>query len=344
MKASPNLDVLRSIAVLLVVASHIGMNVGWGGPGFDIEAMGRVGVAVFFVHTSLVLMQSLRRTGPAALPFYVRRVFRIYPLAIAMVFLVALGNWLGGVPLTGWGLVSNILLIQNLSGHESIMAPMWSLPYEVQMYLVLPALFVFARARGPSGIASLLAGSIAVLCALLVLGIPATLVQYVPCFLSGVLAFTLPRRPILHPALPFAVVAVAAIVAPAAIASGVQEVPVLWMLCFVLGLMIPHCREVQFRPLCRAGALVAKYSFGIYLTHTFAVRAGFRLMPGVPIWLEWVIFAFVLWAWARVAYRWIEAPGIALGVRLAQNVRKKSPARAPLPAPAAAATHSRRGS
>jgi peptidoglycan/LPS O-acetylase OafA/YrhL len=321
MKASPNLDVLRAIAVLLVVASHIGFNLGWGGSSYDIEAVGRVGVAIFFVHTSLVLMQSLQRTGAAPLSFYVRRAFRIYPLAVVMVLLVAVGNWLGGIPFTGWGIVSNLLLVQNLTGHESILAPMWSLPYEVQMYLVLPALFLLARSHGARGVGMLLVGSIATVQVLWDFGVPATLVLYVPCFVCGVLAFAIPRRPILHPALLFAVVATAAIVAPAAIASGIQEVPVLWALCVVMGVTIPHCREIEFQPLARAGAFVAKYSYGIYLTHLFAIRAGFRLAPGIPAWLEWVIFVAVLAAFVRVAYRWIEAPGIALGVRLAVRLR-----------------------
>ena len=46
--ASPKLDFLRSCAVLIVVASHL-----W----FEVEAMGRfgrLGVLLFFFHTSLV--------------------------------------------------------------------------------------------------------------------------------------------------------------------------------------------------------------------------------------------------------------------------------------------------
>ena len=77
-----NLDLLRSLAVLLVFADHLCMCLhiehfhGW-----DLPSMGIAGVFMFFVHTSLVLMWSLERK-PHTLDFYIRRVFRIYPLAV----------------------------------------------------------------------------------------------------------------------------------------------------------------------------------------------------------------------------------------------------------------------
>ena len=71
----PNLDFLRALAVLLVLTAHIA--------GYTIRtnpvsfAMGQLGVMLFFVHTSLVLMQSLERQqldGAALLrAFYLQR-------------------------------------------------------------------------------------------------------------------------------------------------------------------------------------------------------------------------------------------------------------------------------
>jgi hypothetical protein len=37
--------------------------------------------------------------------------------------------------------------------------------------------------------------------------------------------------------------------------------------------------------------------------------------------VQLLIFAAIACAWARVGYKWIEAPGIALGVRLAWRLR-----------------------
>src|SRR5665213_2328994 len=60
---SSNLDLLRSIAVLLVLLNHV-LSI------FQVDAgigtlpwmLGRVGVLMFFVHTSFVLMLSLERS------------------------------------------------------------------------------------------------------------------------------------------------------------------------------------------------------------------------------------------------------------------------------------------
>jgi peptidoglycan/LPS O-acetylase OafA/YrhL len=90
-KDSPNLDLLRAMAVCFwLSAATLRVAI-----GYDVEAIGRIGVALFFTHTALVLMLSLER-APAAVPFFIRRFFRIYPLAMFVVLILALGHWLGG--------------------------------------------------------------------------------------------------------------------------------------------------------------------------------------------------------------------------------------------------------
>jgi peptidoglycan/LPS O-acetylase OafA/YrhL len=320
MKDSPNLDLLRSIAVLLVVASHLALGLGWADPRWDIEALGRVGVAVFFVHTCLVLMLSLERNGAEAVPFFVRRFFRIYPLAVCMVLFVAL---MRGASVSGGEVLSNLLLVQNVTGHKSILAPLWSLPYEVQMYLVLPLVFLLARRAGAKGIAALLVGGALLVCALLALGLPYRAVQYVPCFLPGVLAYTLGIRGRLHPGwLVALVLSVAAVIAPLE-AAGLPELPILWALCLALGLLIPFCRPITSATLARVSRLVATYSYAIYLTHLLAIQIAFHIVPGLPSVVRWAVFAAVLALLARIAYRWIEAPCMGLGARLAAAYRAR---------------------
>ena len=117
---------------------------------------------IFFVHTSLVLLLSLKRQmgmPRLELRFYIQRVFRIYPLSILCV-LVSLWfqiAWPDPIfsPRSGVSIAANLLLVQNfLREPLSISAPLWSLPFEVQMYAVLRAIFLLLRRRGMSGAVS----------------------------------------------------------------------------------------------------------------------------------------------------------------------------------------------
>ena len=60
------------------------------------------------------------------------------------------------IPSTGWDfpvfmpvsyptLISNLALTTNLTLSPLVLDPLWSLPWEVQMYAVLPALYLFFR-------------------------------------------------------------------------------------------------------------------------------------------------------------------------------------------------------
>src|SRR5258708_39971052 len=90
---SPNLDLLRTVAVLCVFVSHL-LDV-FGIRSFG--SLGRGGVIIFFVHTSFVLMGSLERLqqdggGKWQLGrgVWCRRFFRIFPLSILFVVLIGM--------------------------------------------------------------------------------------------------------------------------------------------------------------------------------------------------------------------------------------------------------------
>ena len=155
---SANLDLLRGSAVLMVLFDHLCrhfyLDHAWGIAVVDI---GMFGVLLFFVHTSLVLMNSMQRSGLSGIEllkrFYTRRFFRVYPLSVfAVLAAVALHLHADGRGLA-FGLrprplevASNLLLTQNLTYSDSIIGPLWSLPIEVQMYIVLPFLFLWKSA------------------------------------------------------------------------------------------------------------------------------------------------------------------------------------------------------
>lgn len=132
------------------------------------QALGIFGVLLFFVQTSLVLMFSMERqiqkTGLKHfyMTFLVRQIFRIYPLSIFVVLSMRILVEFTPLamqdtdPLTqhmsARETLSNLLLIQNITHSPNSTGPLWSLPLEMQMYLLLPFLFLNSRKLGPRGI------------------------------------------------------------------------------------------------------------------------------------------------------------------------------------------------
>ena len=154
-----NLDILRAVAVSAVLVAHTLKAQGIELPWYLGEKLGGLGVLFFFVHTSLVLLSSLERQGTEVphwiRAFYVRRAFRIYPLAIATVIAAVFFRMPEhvGIPSvastvsSARTVLANVSLSQNLTGDPNTLGVLWSLPVEVQMYLFLPACFLVARRR-----------------------------------------------------------------------------------------------------------------------------------------------------------------------------------------------------
>jgi len=335
---STNLDLLRSSAVAFVVVSHLPLqSLGFAVPaGYQMGALGLEGVLIFFVHTSLVLMLSLERQreqwGARRMVsvFLIRRIFRIYPLSICAV-LVAQALWMLGIGAGFEGhlkwLAWDVLLVQNITATVSRPAPLWSLPFEMQMYFFLPALFLIVRSfrRAPIAIFGLWLVSMMCTFALYRLGWRYDLTKYVPCFLPGILAYALSRRAL--PSVPaivlFAFVGLLAVVYPVLVAHGIRENLLGPFACLALGLLVPMCNEVSSPALARIGKVVAKYSYGVYLTHAWAIDIAFEYRGQTPLALRLGIFALALCLFAFAAYHLIEAPGLRLGKRLVGSMRAR---------------------
>lgn len=324
-----NLDGLRAIAVLLVVVSHLLLQLTDGGEPvlYSFRTMGRVGVAIFFVHTTLVLMASLERHGAAAFPFYIRRFFRIYPLSAVIVLFFSLLQFAAHLPIDTAKLLSNLFLVQNITGHASFPRPLWSLPYEVQMYLVLPVLYRLTRTQRPL----MCAGLVYIWSILMAFMLPSDLlasklVLYVPCFLPGVLAFVLCRhaQAKTSPVFLFALIVIGgALGIPMLVAAGIPEMPLLWGLCITIGLTIPVSRQLKNGLFASSSHLIAKYSYGIYVTHVLALGAIDGLVPGPAI-VQWAAMLILLPGLAYICYHGIEKHGVVLGARLATRLAERS--------------------
>jgi peptidoglycan/LPS O-acetylase OafA/YrhL len=335
---SANLDLLRAVAVLLVLAQHLCKRLYIERfAGMPTSSWGLFGVLLFFVHTCLVLMYSMERRPLAGWPlfrnFAIRRLFRIYPLSVLAV-VVALSlhldsdiNGIHGLsrgPFPGIvSVASNLLLVQNLAQVKSIVNVLWSLPFELQMYALLPLFFLWIHKSG-NRTKKLLWPLLAVWVASVAAAVAQphihalsrlSILAFIPNFLPGVIAYSLPHRPRISSFLwPLFIVSLVA-------AFAVRPNPSTgWTLCLLLGLAIPLFREIQMHWLRWFSSRIATYSYGIYLSHQFCLWVIFGPLASHPPALRICVLVGMLVAAPILLYHGIEKPMIEIGVRLAGRV------------------------
>ena len=156
-KYRPDIDGLRAIAVLAVVAFHAFPN--WIKGGF-------IGVDVFFVISgyliSTIIFENLDRGTFSFSEFYIRRIKRIFPALIFVLTTCFVFGWfiliadeyrqLGKHIAAGAGFISNIIF-WNEAGYFDNAADtkpllhLWSLGIEEQFYIVWPLLLWFSWKR-----------------------------------------------------------------------------------------------------------------------------------------------------------------------------------------------------
>jgi peptidoglycan/LPS O-acetylase OafA/YrhL len=351
-----NLDFIRALAVLAVVSAHLSLFLGNLHLGFfEISLLGRLGVAVFFVHSGIVNLLSLERQagkqGEAFLfrTFMIRRCFRIYPLSVAVVSVIYLlqipvahiekwGCTLGNHPHAE--LIPSLLLVQNFVQFDQILDPLWSLPFELQTYCFFPWIYRALRRFNSAGILLFVWAVLVTVDHVVapriakhgklgqIIAIPDMLYFFL-WFLAGVIAYkqmqTSERR------LPFwTLPALLAFLSLACLLSYDRNKFIFIALC--LGLALPHIQDCKILGLNRVCAWVAKYSFGIYLLHAPAIWLGFVRMRHIPWAAQAGIFLLTAFGGSYVLYHAIEHPMIVRGNKLAAVFsRKNIPARiAPL--------------
>ncbi|MEL7273258.1 MAG: acyltransferase family protein [Pseudomonadota bacterium] len=154
----PEIDGLRSIAVMSVVLYHA---------GYALFGGGFVGVDVFFVISgyliTALIMREVRETGGFRFKrFYLRRVRRLFPALLCTASVSAVLGFLffstgamvdfGASALAAVASVSNLYFWAEADyfAADAITKPLlhtWSLSVEEQFYFIWPALTVFALAK-----------------------------------------------------------------------------------------------------------------------------------------------------------------------------------------------------
>ena len=188
------------------------------------------------------------------------------------------------------------------------------------MYLVLPVVFFFARKEQAVWPLLIIWFLIARFC---VVTSPnantVNLATVVPMFLPGIMAYVgfkthRPRIPAwLLPVL-LAVTIASAMHKPTNRKG--------WYVALVLGLALPFFHQLTLPWLVRASHEIAKYSYGIYLSHPFALVLGMYLLHQKPFAVQLGVELLTIVVVSVTSYHLLEEPLIQLGKRVAARAER----------------------
>jgi peptidoglycan/LPS O-acetylase OafA/YrhL len=181
------------------------------------------------------------------------------------------------------------------------------------MYLALPFIYLLLK-RFPSTVVVL------VLWFAFFAAVPsAPLLSCFPCFMAGVLAYQLAKErvfrlpSILWPAAILGVTALGFVLTLTVFPDYRAD----YVVCMLLGLVIPNVLELRESWITRACRSVAKYSYGIYLCHDPVIWFAFVRLKSFPVAVQWTALVALMILLPVLAYRLLEAPLIETGRRLA---------------------------
>jgi peptidoglycan/LPS O-acetylase OafA/YrhL len=336
----PNFDVLRAVAVSCVLGRHIVSEFG-DHPNaiFQPQALGIFGVLLFFIHTSFVLMGSLERQVEGSpktsvyWPFILRRIFRIYPLAITVIFLEWFvlpwqGSHVAQLAASGQRTVpvlfENFGLVQNLTGAPFVNGTLWTLPLELQMYLVLPAFFFISRLRNSFYLWACWLIALPVAFGVVRLGHPGPLnmLAYSPCFISGAICYQQFKKPATWPPALLGCVLAGSIVLYMALYYRYPHETILgWFVCLPVALALPRIGDIKTQWVKSSTRTVALYSYGVYLWHPFCIWWAFHYLSTNSLVMRFAALFILIAATSWLSYHLVELPLIKFGGRLIKRIR-----------------------
>jgi peptidoglycan/LPS O-acetylase OafA/YrhL len=144
------IDVLRGLAILMVILIHVGTNNLIQGSIRNFTEYGSRGVQLFFIVSAFTLFRSVSKKFNAK-SFYIRRFARIAPMFFLALIFYAIIGYFGLWKWRNEGGVSTYILIipflHGLSpyGYNSLVPGGWSVACEFLFYYSLPFLALFCR-------------------------------------------------------------------------------------------------------------------------------------------------------------------------------------------------------
>ena len=145
--------------------------------------------------------------------------------------------------------------------------------------------------------------------------------RYSPCFLAGVVAYKLGTGSPRHwPASAWPVFLLAittAFLLRPSVEAG-------WVCCLGVGIAVSRFHELSDGSLREACRLLARYSYGVYLSHAVLIWLAFDHLGAWPLTARWSLFVVTAVLVPVALYHGIEAPMIALGRLLVRRRAESS--------------------
>jgi peptidoglycan/LPS O-acetylase OafA/YrhL len=341
MKRNCEIDALRGIAVMLVLLAHFRALVPVDWAVYDVFRF-EAGVPLFFAISGAVISGTLiprldqGDRARAIAGFYVRRAYRILPLAYLWLALGLLGvtflnehHHFGDLRANLYGAAAAVLNLANIAQAKvviqgmGIFGPYWSLSLEEQFYLLFPLFLVLAPARHRVALLCMLLACLAALWRKPGAAFSLQDAFAIDAILFGILAFLAGQR--LHGGLKLGRLLTMAslfllLVAPFRIWNSGMVYSVIGLLSGLLVLLALRAKGDVPDPL---GSLswVGTRSYGLYLAHgpCMGVALGLPVGTGLRA-LAWIALTF---AATECLYRWVEQPLIEAGRKRAHALAER---------------------
>ena len=345
-------DALRGLAALLVVWLHASngfRSLSSQGHWLDTIAssidVGRIGVVVFFLISGFVIPFSIQRTSAAPIgTFVIRRILRIYPAYWLSVPLAAYAfYWSAGAGFSAGELLANLTLMQGVFGARHAEGIYWTLVVELAFYGLCIALLLTRSlfdARRVALLATVLALAHVFAMFTLWLGRPivSVPVAFWPLNLSVMLWGALYRLDTdgecdRFSALLLRALGVLFIVGLPIGASLAVHARAIYATAYAIGFVVFLVGMRYVRVETRATDWLGRISYSMYLFHPLVLQPLYLGLIREPadspwraqhagIWLA-VTIALTLVV-ASLVYKYVEAPAIRLGHRLANAWERRA--------------------